>query len=85
MTLKLTPARRKALAVLADADASGVNVRVSNATTPPGAPAPAVYWQVVDWLVKQGLAVDEGRRVVLTPEGRRAAEEQRCHTIEVSA
>jgi len=48
---KLTPARRRALEVLAKAEKSGHDVRISNVTN-----AACVYWQSADWLISNGLA-----------------------------
>lgn len=63
----LTPARRRALAVLLNGEATGREVRVSNETTAinmlggtvlPGGrtiwPQLRIYWSVADWLCAQG-------------------------------
>lgn len=52
MTL-LTPARRRALEVMAATHPRPA--RVSNTTTKT-AGVPLVYWQTADWLVAEGLA-----------------------------
>ncbi len=57
--LKLTPARRKALEVLAERHAKGRSGRVSNITN---AGEGLVYWQSANWLVDQGLAEPVGGR-----------------------
>ncbi len=68
---KLTPARRRALAVLAAAERTNTTVRWSNLTSQPDVKHPCVYWQTCDWLVEQGLAVEDGIRLIrLTPAGR---------------
>ena len=69
-----TAARRRALLVVAAGDRHDREVRVSNWTTDPDAPRPAVYWQTARWLVDEGLALDglDGGRdgLRLTPAGR---------------
>lgn len=77
-TVKMTPPRRRGLAVLLAADRAGADARVSNQTSMPGL---RIYWQVADWLAKQGLARHQlmaagGERVWLTDDGRQLAEEQ---------
>jgi hypothetical protein len=71
---QLTPARRKALAVLGDARLRDVPVWTSNATTPVGAERPTVYWQAAQWLIGQGYVERDGQappyeRLSLTPAG----------------
>ena len=51
--MKLTPARRRALAVLAERHRHGRCARVSNTTD---AEAGCLYWQSAEWLVAAGLA-----------------------------
>lgn len=70
-SLKLTDARKRALAVLLAAESDGQDaVRVSNKTN-----ARCIYWQSADWLAKQGLAVvfDVGAWVRFTDAGRTLA------------
>jgi len=69
-TVKLTPARRRALNVLAAGHRDGRALRVSNETNDA-----CVYWQSADWLVANGLAVitDAGQRIQLTDAGRHVA------------
>lgn len=50
---KLTPARRRALEVLADRHRKGRCARVSNTTD---LDEGLLYWQSAEWLVAQGLA-----------------------------
>lgn len=70
-TNDLTPARRRALAVLTAAEHDGTTVRYSNLTSQPGVKHPSVYWQTCDWLVAEGLAEEHGIRLIrLTPPGR---------------
>lgn len=52
MAVKLTPARRRGLEVLA---AHGGRARRSNFTGEPAAVEGYVYWQTVDWLLAQGF------------------------------
>jgi hypothetical protein len=66
-TTLLTPARRRALEVLAATHPRPA--RVSNATTK-AAGAALVYWQSADWLVEQGLAsATDAGGLVLTAAG----------------
>jgi hypothetical protein len=71
-TVKLTPARRRALEVLTAAERDGRPVRISNETNDA-----AVYWQSAAWLQQNGLAVStwspQGQRIQLTDAGRHAA------------
>lgn len=78
---KLTAPRRLGLLVAAEGDRHGREVRISNRTTTPTDPRPAIYWQTARWLIAEGLAVDElghdngsprpGRDGIrLTPAGR---------------
>ncbi len=66
-TALLTPARRRALEVLAATHPRPA--RVSNTTAaPPG--AALVYWQSADWLTAEGLArVNDTGGLVLTAAG----------------
>jgi hypothetical protein len=72
MTATLTPARRRAIEVMAaihPRPARVSNTTMSNTTTRTGG-AGLVYWQSADWLVEQGLAqaTDSGG-LVLTAAG----------------
>jgi hypothetical protein len=69
---KLTPARRRGLAVLLHAEGAGWTVRYSNVTS-----GRTLYWQTADWLIAEGLAtrVPGSDPVRLTDEGRQAATE----------
>lgn len=53
---KLTDARRRGLAVLAQADRDSKPARESNTTS---LPSLTIYWQVITWLVKEDLATAE--------------------------
>lgn len=71
--MRLTPARRHALDVLAHTDRHHGVARYSNHTTRPDDPWPGIYWQSADWLVAHGYAVitRHGReRVAITDAGR---------------
>lgn len=80
---QLTPARRKALAVLAEAERLGEQVRVSNTTTDLrsywGQQQLTVYWQVAGWLDDNGLTTRRRQLgadiLTLTATGRQLAEE----------
>jgi hypothetical protein len=66
-TTLLTPARRRALEVLAATHPRPA--RVSNTTTRTAGVA-LVYWQSADWLVAEGLAgATDGGGLVLTAAG----------------
>jgi hypothetical protein len=69
---KLTPARRRALDVLAAAQRDGHAVRVSNETN-----NLCVYWQSAGWLESSGLATithgPTGEFIQLTDAGRHVA------------
>ena len=74
MGTTLTDARKRALRVLLDHEASGHLVRISNQTSVPGQ---CVYWQSADWLIREGLATMPGGgwgdTLTLTDAGREAA------------
>ena len=71
---KLTPAQRRALDTLANHPGSSTyDVRISNITTSPDAPSPAVSWQTADTLTDLGLAKQTGWRVYITDRGREVA------------
>lgn len=68
--MRLTPARRHALDVLAHTyrhhtDRHHGVARYSNHTTRPDDPQPGIYWQSADWLV-----ASSGNWVAITPAGR---------------
>lgn len=70
-SLKLTDARKRGLRVLLDADAAGRLAWVSNETTPQNELRDArVYWQVADWLIREGLATHGFDHLTLTDAGR---------------
>jgi hypothetical protein len=76
MTATLTPARRRALEVMAAIHPRPA--RVSNVTAGPvrGERASAlVYWQSVDWLRSQGLVTGPGVELTLTAAGLAACAE----------
>lgn len=68
-TPKLTPARRRALAALAQHDGIG---RYSNTTDPD---AGTIYWQTADWLITHGYATRGPDFLTLTHAGRQLAQE----------
>ena len=70
--LPLTPARKRALAVLA----TGEPARISNATD---AAKRYVYWQTADWLLQHGLALKSAdlQTISITEVGRAAAGDAR--------
>lgn len=73
--MKLTPARRRGLKVLANADRDAT-VQISNTTSDPTTEEPPrVYWQVARWLCTHGFAVSGGTSLRLTVEGRQVANE----------
>jgi hypothetical protein len=80
---RLTPGRRRALAVLLAGDRHGHGARYSNATTAPAhvetaaqQDALAVYWQTADWLEAHGLIQPRhgGTVLCLTSSGRHVAQ-----------
>ena len=74
-TTLLTPARRRALEVIAATHPRPA--RVSNVTTRT-AGAPLVYWKTADWLTAEGLTrVTDTAGLVLTAAGVAACHEQR--------
>lgn len=70
MIQQLTPARVRALKILAIAP--GHRARYSNVTR---LAPPRIYWQIADWLIKEGYAVEPGpptyfETIELTDKGR---------------
>lgn len=71
-TRALTPARKRALEVMAQAETNGYLVHVSNVTTTLNR-RPRVYWQTADWLIASGFAEllgGGGADIRLTDAGR---------------
>lgn len=77
--MKLTGARRRALAVLDHGDRQGRTVRVSNTTTAPDyitiTSALTVYWQSAEWLIAKDHARIDGDVLTLTDTGPPARQE----------
>ena len=65
--MRLTPARRHALDILAHTDRHHGTTRISNTTTPD---PPAIYWQTAGWLEQAGLAAITGQWIAITAAGR---------------
>lgn len=72
--MQLTDARRRALAVLVDADRQGRQARESNVTS---LAIHTVYWQTVTWLLQHHLVTKSagayGAELTLTQRGRELA------------
>jgi hypothetical protein len=80
ITIHLTPARQRGLAVLLGAYHSGRTAYESNTTSTPDAARLTIYWQTVRWLCEHGYATTAlpdglGRPVPPTDKGLQLAQQ----------